>query len=408
MRNRWMTRLRPAVAVALLCGAATAARAADQELLDKIKALEQRITQLEGSALTTNSLPTQTLAFLGKSTLSGYVSASFFHSFNDSAPVAGYVNKNDQFAFNKLKLALEKPVDYNKDKFDVGYRADVVIGEDAKILHSQGLGNPGEPFELTQGFININVPIGNGLKIQLGKMVTLMGMEVVEETVNPNWTLGNQFLYVENTAQTGALLSYRFNDKVEAQLAIFNGWDRAVNVVPNNPHTALSYMGKVNLTLSDKTSVSVLGYGGSEQNGPAGGSGNWRKGGEVILTQKVGSKLTIYAQGDYGQEDHVGTVNDADWYAAGLWGVYQFSDKVALAVRGDFLVDNGATRTGFGPAGSTPNVLSLTTTLNLSPIPNLQVRPELRWDHCSKEAYTSKSTAKSDQILLGVGVAYLF
>ena len=56
----------------------------------------------------------------------------------------------------------------------------------------------------------------------------------------------------------------------------------------------------------------------------------------------------------------------------------------------------------------TPNVLSLTTTLNLSPIPNLQVRPELRWDHCSKEAYTSKSTAKSDQILLGVGVAYLF
>ena len=164
----------------------------------------------------------------------------------------------------------------------------------------------------------------------------------------------------------------------------------------------------MNLTLSDKTSVSFLGYGGSEQNGPAGGSSNWRKGAEVVLTQKVGAKLTVYGQLDYGQEDNVGTVANANWYAAGLWGVYQFSDKIGVSVRGDYLADNGATRTGFGPAGSSPNVESITTTLNYSPLANLQIRPEVRWDHCSKEAYVSGSTAKSDQVILGVGVAYVF
>jgi len=400
-----MTKLRPAVAAAvLLCGTAYAG---EQELLDKIKALEQRVAQLEGSALTTNTLPAQTLAFLGKSTLSGYVSSSFFHNFNDSAPVGGYVNKNDQFAANKLKLALGKPVDYNKDKFDIGYRADLIVGEDAKFINSftSGLGSGRDPICLEQAYVNINVPIGNGLKVAIGKMVTLMGVEVVEETANPNWTLGNQFLYVENTSQVGALLSYKFNDKVEVQAAVFNGWDK---VTDNN--SGYSYMGKINLTLSDKTSISLLGYGGPEQTG---NTSSWRKGGEVIVTQKVGSKLTLYGQLDYGTEDNAahpvsGTVAKAEWYGAGLWGVYQFTDKVGLALRGDYIVDDGATRTGAGPAGSSPNVASLTATLSLTPLPNLQVRPEIRWDHCEKEPFTSGNTAKSDQVLLGVGVAYVF
>ena len=88
--------------------------------------------------------------------------------------------------------------------------------------------------------------------------------------------------------------------------------------------------------------------------------------------------------------------------------MYQFTDKVGLALRGDYIVDDGATRTGAGPAGSSPNVASLTATLSLTPLPNLQVRPEIRWDHCEKEPFTSGNTAKSDQVLLGVGVAYVF
>jgi len=379
------------------------AYASEQELLDKIKALEQRVAQLEGSALTTNTFPSQTLAFLGKTTFSGYVSASYFHNFNDGVPTgAGYVNKSDQFAINKLKLALEKPVDYNPDKWDVGFRADVIVGEDGKFLNSftSGLGDANNPLHLEQVFVIINVPIGNGLKLTLGKQVTMMGVEVVEETVNPNWTLGNQFLFVENTSHLGLHLAYKFNDKIEVIAGVHNGWDK---VTDNN--NSLSYMGKINLTLSDKTSVALIGYDGPEQ---MSNESNWRKGAEIVLTQKCGSKLTLYGQLDYGQEDNVGSVANAEWYAAGLWAIYQFTDKVGLALRGDYLVDDGATRTAYGPAGSSPNVASLTATLNLTPIPNLQIRPEIRWDHSNKEPFTDKGNTKSDQVLLGVGVAYIF
>jgi hypothetical protein len=227
-----------------------------------------------------------------------------------------------------------------------------------------------------------------------------MGVEVVEETANPNWTLGNQFLYVENTTHLGLHLAYKFNDKIEVIAGVHNGWDKATD---NNG--ALSYMGKVNLTLSDKTAIALVGYGGPEQ---MGNNSNWRKGTEIVLTQKVGPKLTLYGQLDYGQEDNVGGVANAEWYAAGLWAVYQFTGKAGVALRGDYLVDDGATRTAYGPAGRSPNVASLTATWNLTPVANLQIRPEIRWDHSNKKPFTDKGSARNDQVLIGVGVAYLF
>ena len=377
------------------------AEADEAELREQIKRLEQRVAELEGKSIKSDGGAPTALEWLGKTAMSGFVSASFFHNFNDANPNANaFVTKSDAFTIHKLKLALEKPVDYDKDKWNAGFRADVVVGEDAKVIHAAGLGDSDQPFDLEQAHVNVNVPIGNGLKVALGKTVTLMGVEVIEETVNPNWTVGNQFLYVENFTQLGGLLSYKWNDKVETVFAVFNGWDK---VSDNN--NGLSFMGKVNLALTEKTSVSLLGYGGPEQDN---NTSNWRTGGEIILTQKIGEKLTIYVQGDYGQEDNASlTGGKAEWYAAGLWAVYQFNGKVGLALRGDYLADDGSSRTGFDPTGNV-NLTSFTVTLNISPIKNLQVRPELRFDHCSEAALSDGDSACHDQILLGLGVAYIF
>lgn len=395
-----MTTLLLVVAGALL-GATGPVRASEQELLDKIQKLEQRLADIEGKAIKSDSIAPATLEFLGKTAVSGFVSASFFHNFNDANPSANtFVTKSDAFTIHKLKLALEKPVDYDKDKWNAGFRADVIAGEDAKVIHSAGFGDSDLPFDLEQAYVNINIPIGNGLKVALGKMVTLMGVEVIEETVNPNWSVGNQFLYVENFTQLGGLISYKWTDKIETMFAVFNGWDK---VSDNN--NCLSFMGKVNLTLTDKTSIALLGYGGPEQDS---NTSNWRKGAEVILTQKVGDKLTFYLQGDYGQEDNAGlSGGKAEWYAGGLWAVYQFTDKVGLSLRGDYLADDGSSRTGFDPTGNA-NLTSFTVTLNITPIKNLQIRPELRYDHCSEPAFSDDKSGKHDQILLGLGVAYIF
>lgn len=388
-------------ALAMLVIAGSWAEANEAELREQVKRLEQRVVELEGKPIKSDGGSPAALEWLGKTAVSGFVSASFFHNFNDANPSANtFVTKNDGFTIHKLKLALEKPVDYDKDKWNAGFRADVVVGEDAKVIHAAGLGDSDQPFDLEQAYVNINIPIGNGLKVALGKMVTLMGVEVIEETVNPNWSVGNQFLFVENFTQLGGLLSYRWTDKIETMFAVFNGWDK---VTDNN--SGLSFMGKVNLTLTDKTSLALLGYGGPEQDS---NTSNWRTGAQVILTQKVGDKLTFYVQGDYGQEDNASLVGGkAEWYAAGVWAVYQFNDKVGLALRGDHLADDGSSRTGFDPTGNA-NLSSVTVTLNITPIPNLQIRPELRYDHCSEPAFSDGDKAKHDQILLGLGVAYIF
>lgn len=339
--------------------------------------------------------------FLHKTSLSGFVSVSFFHNFNDGDPAANaFVTKDNEFTSHKLKLAIEKSAKAGGDSLDLGFRTDVIVGEDAKVIHAAGLGEPDEPIDLEQAYLSINIPVGTGLRIALGKMVTLMGVEVIEEPLNPNWTVGNQFLYVENFTQLGGSVAYSWSESAETIFAVFNGWDK---VSDNND--GLSVMGKINLGLSTSTSFSLLGYVGPEQDD---NTSNLRKGAQLILTQKIGSSLTVHAQGDYGHEDEAALVGgSAEWLGGGLWLVYKFTDKFSVAFRADHLVDTGSSRTGFDPSGDV-NLSSLTLTCNFSPISDLQVRPELRYDFCSESVFEHKNTTKHSQIMLGVGVTYSF
>ncbi|MCX7886518.1 MAG: outer membrane beta-barrel protein [Verrucomicrobiae bacterium] len=397
------TQVRPGLFVPVLATAVIVlpVQAVESELRERIRQLEQRVAELEGRSVKSEPVAPAALEWLGRTTFSGFVSASFFHNFNDGPPGANaFVTRSDAFMLHKVKLALERPVDYDSKRWDAGFRVDMIAGEDAKVIHAAGLGNPDLPFDLEQASVNLNIPVGNGLRLTLGKTVTLMGVEVIEETLNPNWSAGNQFLYVENFTQLGGMLAYKWNEKVETVLAVFNGWDK---VTDNN--AGLSYMGKINLALSEKTSVALLGYGGPERDN---NTRDWRKGAQVVLTRKIGDKVTLHVQGDYGQEDRAAlTGDDAEWYAAGLWVVYQFHKKMGLALRGDYLADDGSSRTGFDPRGNA-NLASFTVTLNIAPTRNLHVRPEIRYDHCSDAVFTDGGAKRHDQVLLGVGASYLF
>ena len=178
-------------------------------------------------------------------------------------------------------------------------------------------------------------------------------------------------------------------------------------------------MGRVGYALGSNDTVGVVGYGGPEQTtatlggAPGASPGNWRDGVNIVYNHKFTDKFNSYLQGDYGHEDNAflsdgATQANAEWYAAGLWLLYDFTDKVELAFRQDYLKDRNGSRTGatFGlPVGVTPELYSSTLTLNYKPIANLQVRPEVRWDHSDKG---NTFNGLRDQFTLGVGVAYLY
>jgi hypothetical protein len=380
--------------------------------------LEKRVGALESStgnvALAKSDIPQKSLDFLGQTEISGFVEASYLYDFNNthgSQTVVGrtFDTHANQFAVDDFKLALEKPISYNPTNWVVGYRADLIFGQNAAVIHSSGF-NLGTDGDLEQAFVDINVPIGNGLKVILGKTVTLMGVEVIEQVSNPNFSEGNQFLFVENFTQTGIQLAYQWNDKIDTEFVIFNGWDQ----LPDN-NSAMSYMGRIGYAFDSNTTFSVLGYGGPEQTagslGGTGSTGNWRDGGEFIATHKFTDKLAMDFQGDYGHEEKVVDTGGSDWYAAGAWLIYDFTDKIELAVREDYLKDkDGARTSGVDglPAfavGSGPELYSSTATLNLKPVDNFQFRPEVRWDHSDKPGTYN---GVRDQFTLGVGVAYLY
>src|SRR6266496_2575948 len=407
--NQWTLALAAAGVVSIV----TSALADDQDMAKRIEQLEKRIAELEGKKSEGGEKKESTAeAWIGASKFSGFASASYLYSFNRTDAVGRSFDLNhNEVELNKLKLTLEKPVDFSGEKWDAGYRADLIFGQDAKLIHAAGL-SLGDQGDLEQLYATVNIPLGRGLQVSAGKWVTLMGVEVIEETANPNWSEGNQFLFVENFTGTGLQLSYKWTDKIDTQLRVYNGWD----VVKDN-NNALSYMGRIGFAPDDKTSIGLVGYGGPEQ---AGNSGAWRKGVNLVVSRKITAKLTAWVQGDYGREDQNAALpiptKDAEWWAGRLWVTYDFTDKIGLALRGDYLKDKDGARTSGAPltapfpANTGQDLTCLRVTLDLEPCKNLQVRPEVRWDHSSGHLFGDRNndTGRATQFTAALGVAYLF
>jgi len=228
---------------------------------------------------------------------------------------------------------------------------------------------------------------------------------VLETYANPNWSEGNQFVYVENFTGTGMSVETKFNDHVDAQFRVINGWDQ---VADNNTHKSL--MGRLGIYPNAATSIGIVGFWGPEETGNNHAS---RYGIEGLVWRKLG-QAAVWVQGDYGQEQANAALpdptEDAKWWALGGWVTYDFGSTVGLALRGDYVNDENGARSTINGAGIgfPPNVGqkfgSATATLNLRFWPGAVVRPEVRYDRSTLPAFDRKR----DQVTVALGVAYLY
>jgi hypothetical protein len=342
--------------------------------------------------------------------ISGYAEASYAWSNKAvGSSIAGrlYDRFHDQFTLNALKVAIERP--YAADRFDAGFRADILLGENAPVLQSNGL-KLGDQGDMTQLFVTLNVPTpnGNGVQLKVGKMVTLLGLEIIEDPVNPNWSIGNLFSFVENFTAVGASVEYRVNRFADVQLRLIDGWD----VVQDN-NTGRSFMGRLGLAPDSLSSIALVGYLGPE----AAGSNAKRYGGEVLLSRKLTSRVSAWLQADYGREDRLvpdgtdGASKAATWWGTGAWLTVDFTRAMGVALRADVVDDRHGTRSnGFlfpsfadGP-GTRHRFGSGTVTLNVKSWANVLVRPEVRYDFSNLPVFDSRK----GQLTAGFGVAYLY
>jgi len=336
--------------------------------------------------------------------LTGFAEGSYSYSgrsIGDTAIVGRlYDRLQNRFMLNALAVVLDKP--YDPAKFSAGFHTELLLGQDATLIRSNGF-DLGAQADIPHLYVTLNVPTasGNGLQVKVGRMVTLLGVEVIETVANPNWSEANQFIYVENFTGLGVSVETKFNNHVDAQFRVINGWDQ---VSDNNTHKSL--MGRVGIYPDALSSISLVGYWGPEQ--PNNNTAN-RYGINGVLWRKLGSQVNVWLQGDYGEEQANAALpdptQDAKWWAAGAWVTYDFSSGLGLALRGDYVNDENGARTS-GVLGFLPNTGqrfgSGTATLNIRAWPNAVVRPEVRYDRSTLATFDGQK----DQVTVAVGVAY--
>lgn len=424
MRNKFKKQYRLARAGSYLGVIATAGLTASAQTDSaKIATLEQqnaalmkRLDSLEDLAkmegLVGSGAATNSIKALESLTLSGFVQASYFY--NTRRPEDGFNHaylwntKDNSFSLNKFKLTLASaPV--ATDKWDAGFKASLMFGDDAPDLNSSGSfgTNSNSSFNsLREAYVELNVPIGTGLNIKAGELISLLNWESGDGgAANPNFSQGNQWWFTGNGPSAGIQATYGFTEKFSATARIDNGLFQG----PVDVNSGKAFSGSLNFKPTKSLWVNLIGWYESA----AGGTDVDTSGFSTIGGYQITSKLGTGWEADYFNFSAGDTASDL--WSVGGWVWYDFTDKLGLALRADY-IDNRdgllgpAVRPGTGlpfSADSDGSLGSITLTLNYKPTPNLKIQPEIRYD------YTSYSNGldtggKKDRLIVGCGVSYLF
>jgi hypothetical protein len=337
--------------------------------------------------------------------LSGYVTSSYtYASRPDGRVITGrlYDRFHNQFELDAARLTIQKPV--ATDKWDAGFQVDLLYGQNAPQIRSAGL-SLGDQGDLPQAFVTLNIPTGKDRYVQLkaGKRWTMMDVEYVDETLNPNFSHGYAYIYLSNFTDVGLSVEAKLSSTVDAAFRLINGWD----VVQDN-NKSKSVQARLGITPSDRVALSFLVAAGPEQTD---NTSENRYAGQFVGTFKPTSKTTLYTELDVGSEKGLLESGDkATWTGVGIWGVFDLWPKASLALRGDYMDDHDGVRTSgvFGfPTVPARKLQSGTVTLNLKTWDHALVRPELRVEHSSVDDFGG-ATKKPTQVTLGIAMTYIF
>src|SRR6266478_2294222 len=311
----------------------------------------------------------------------GYVDAAYSYLSGSGlfkSGVADRVFDTEPNSFNVHQAALT--VDY-LPKEGFGGLVNLTAGRDARIVASAGesTGN----FDVTQAFVQY---AHGPLTIIGGKYVTLAGAEVINSTLDTNYSRSILFGYAIPFSHTGARLTYAASDQLSVIVGVNNGWDQLQDA--NKQKTG--ELG-VSFAPSKMFSLTVQGYSGVEQvSGGAfigAGTHGLRTLVDAVGTYNATSQLTFILNLDWGQQENVtslvdGTSIKARWDGAAAYANYQVNDQWRLSVRAEYFDDKDGYRTGVIQKWK-----EATLTLAYLPTKFIELRGEIRGDKSDSNAF---------------------
>ena len=362
--------------------------------------------------------------------LYGYVETSYTQNFNN--PSTG-VNNNrsfdgdaNSFRPNMAQLVLEKTASSSGALTErAGFRLKLNFGEDAKFTGGTG----SDDFDFQEAYIQY-MPVDN-LTFQAGRMNTLIGYEVIESPLNPNFSRSFLFGIGEPFTVTGFRASYDFSDSASLAVSAINSFT-GLQADDNN---SKSIEALLSLTPMDNVGVSIFGFWGPEGNTRGQDTADRMQVGGILDVQAT-DQMELVLEGYYGNQEVPGG-NNARWNGVAGYVIYDFNDQWGLHVRGEVFEDAAGAFSCFGSdssrddggdygslgnahlcpdwvkaaqgAGTFNQTLWETTwTLQYKPVPNLITRAEFRYDQSDRDTFRDGTGVSDSQTTLAGEMIFLF
>ena len=334
--------------------------------------------------------------------LYGYVDASYTHNFNN--PSSQFNNGRifdidaNSFRPHLAQMVFEKEGKSDGTHADrAGFRIKLNFGEDAKLTGGSGA----DDFDYQEAYIQYIAPIGNGVDVRFGRMNTLIGYEVIESPLNPNFSRSFLFGLGEPFTTTGLRASYEFTEQVAFSIGVINSWFGSTSDF-NRSKSVEALLG---LTPLDWLSVSLFGFWGPEGTVGTKNRDLVQVGG--IITAQVLEQTSLVLEGYYAEQENGvvsgGSRRDAQWNGIAGYVIHDFDDQWGLRLRAEWFKDADGFLTG-----TKQSLREGTVTMQYKPVPSLITRLEFRYDKASKNTFQYGTRAANHQETLATEVILLF
>ena len=152
---------------------------------------------------------------LSATTISGYVDTSMVWNPGTgnakTAPYAFNAGKQDGFNLDSALIQIQRSPDTSK--WAAGYTLSLQAGSDVVTKDA-----------IRQAYVELMVPVGNGIDLEIGQWDNIIGYESNDDYKNPNWSRSYGYS-IEPTTHTGVLGTYKFSDAISLQLGVANSLD---------------------------------------------------------------------------------------------------------------------------------------------------------------------------------------
>lgn len=339
--------------------------------------------------------------------VNGLVSTSY--SYNVNRPASG-TNGYRVFDFDDSSIKLdvaELVVQKVATKpGEIGFRVDAVAGGSIpRLSAASGLfrdvaTGKAQDFDLQQAFVSWIAPLGNGLRLDVGKYVTSHGYELIEgyDGYNDNATRSILFGYAIPFTHTGLKATYSFADAVSANFQIVNGWD---DVKDNNSSKTLG----VGLTVAPSPKVTFIAnymYGPEQTGNDHDARGLL----DLVVTLKPTDTVTVGANLDWATESGAAAGGgSAVWWGVAGYLRLNLSPTFALALRGELFDDRDGVRTG-----TIQKLKEVTLTPEVKIGAHVVLRGDVRVDFSDREVFEDRDGAftKKSQPTFLLNALYTF